>query len=93
LDLRPRVTAALHLDPAAEARVELSFAARPGTLVVIAHRISSAQRARQVLLLDGAKAALGSHRELQSASASYRELLGLWSCAPQPAVSAPVASA
>lgn len=70
--------ATCHLDPAAEARVELAFSARPGTLVVIAHRISSAQRARRVLLLDGTTAALGSHRDLQATSAAYRELLGHW---------------
>lgn len=70
--------ATCHLDPSAEARVELAFAARPGTLVVIAHRISSAQRARRVLVLDGATAALGKHVELQTVSTSYRELLGHW---------------
>jgi ATP-binding cassette subfamily C protein len=36
--------------------VERAFAARPGTLVVIAHRIGSAHRARRVLLLDGDRA-------------------------------------
>ena len=38
--------AACHLDPAAEAHVEAAFAARTGTLVVIAHRLASATRAQ-----------------------------------------------
>lgn len=76
--------ATCHLDPAAEARVELAFAARPGTLVVIAHRISSAQHARRVLLLDGATAAIGNHGELQAVSTSYRELLGHWTPGRRP---------
>ncbi|RKE17444.1 ATP-binding cassette domain-containing protein [Streptomyces sp. TLI_171] len=52
--------ASCHLDPAAEARVEAAFAARPGTLVVIAHRAASARRARRVLHLDGVSAHLSS---------------------------------
>ncbi|MBY8871423.1 ABC transporter ATP-binding protein/permease [Micromonospora sp. PLK6-60] len=70
--------ATCHLDPATEARLELAFAARPGTLVVIAHRISSAVRARRVLLLDGEHAHLDSHRGLLDSSAAYRELVGYW---------------
>jgi ATP-binding cassette, subfamily C, bacterial len=38
--------ATCHLDPIAEARAEHAFATRAGTLVVVAHRISSAMRAR-----------------------------------------------
>ncbi|MEU1392894.1 MULTISPECIES: ABC transporter ATP-binding protein [unclassified Nonomuraea] len=56
--------AGCHLDPAAELRAELALAARPGTLVVIAHRISSAARARQVLLMDGTTVLTGTHLEL-----------------------------
>jgi ATP-binding cassette subfamily C protein len=70
--------AACHLDAAAEARVELAFAARPGTLLVIAHRISSALRAQRILLLDGAKLTLGTHDELLRRSALYRDLVGHW---------------
>ncbi|WP_089158405.1 ATP-binding cassette domain-containing protein [Micromonospora sp. NBS 11-29] len=70
--------ATCHLDPATEARLELAFAARPGTLVVIAHRITSATRARRVLLLDGGQAHLDSHRGLLAGSAAYRELVGYW---------------
>ena len=74
--------AACRLDPAAEARVELAFAARPGTLLVIAHRISSALRARRILVLDGAGVALGTHEDLLARSPLYRDLVGHWGDAP-----------
>ncbi|MGW2633902.1 ATP-binding cassette domain-containing protein [Streptomyces chattanoogensis] len=70
--------ATCHLDPAAEQRAEQAFADRPGTLIVIAHRISSAQRADRVLVLDGIRATVGSHTELLGRSALYRELAGNW---------------
>jgi ATP-binding cassette subfamily C protein len=70
--------ATCHLDPAAEARVERAFAERPGTLVVVAHRISSALRARRVLVVDGATPMLGRHDELLVRSATYRDLVGHW---------------
>lgn len=74
--------ATCHLDPAAEARVELAFAARPGALVVVAHRISSALRARRILVLDGGRPRSGRHDELLAGSATYRELVGHWRGAP-----------
>ncbi|SCE79386.1 ATP-binding cassette, subfamily C [Micromonospora haikouensis] len=74
--------ATCHLDPPTEARVEEAFARRPGTLVVIAHRISSAVRARRVLVLDGARPVLGTHEELLARSATYRELVGHWDDRP-----------
>lgn len=70
--------ATCHLDPAAEARAELAFAHRPGTLVVIAHRISSALRARRVLVMDGQRISLGTHEELLRESPLYRDLVGRW---------------
>ncbi|MBN3928151.1 ABC transporter ATP-binding protein [Streptomyces verrucosisporus] len=70
--------ATCHLDPQAEARAERAFADRPGTLVVIAHRISSAHRADRVLVMDGARATAGSHRELLERSPLYRDLVGRW---------------
>ncbi|MGY0235108.1 ATP-binding cassette domain-containing protein [Longispora urticae] len=70
--------ATCHLDAAAERRAEEAFAARGGTVVVIAHRISSALRARRVLVLDGVTAALGDHDTLLATSPLYRELLGHW---------------
>ncbi|MGQ0774979.1 MAG: carboxypeptidase regulatory-like domain-containing protein [Pseudonocardiales bacterium] len=81
------------LDPAAERRAEEAFADRDGTLIVIAHRISSALRARRVLVLDGVSAAAGDHRTLLSTSPLYRELLGHWrgEQAPAPEPASPVA--
>jgi ATP-binding cassette subfamily C protein len=70
--------ATCHLDPVAERRAEEAFAARPGTLIVIAHRISSAVRADRVLLLDGTGAVIGDHRSVLAASPLYRELLHAW---------------
>ncbi|MFE1770767.1 ATP-binding cassette domain-containing protein [Streptomyces sp. NPDC059008] len=70
--------ATCHLDPVAEQRAEQAFADRPGTLIVIAHRITSAQRADRVLVLDGIRATVGSHTELLDRSPLYRELAGNW---------------
>lgn len=71
--------ATCHLDPTAEADVEAAFAERPGTtLVVVAHRLSSAQRARHVLLMDGDEVVHGTHQQLIDGSPLYRELLGHW---------------
>ncbi|MEU8665208.1 ABC transporter ATP-binding protein [Actinoplanes philippinensis] len=66
--------ATCHLDPAAEARAEQAFAARGGTLVVVAHRFSSALRARRILFLDGSYPSLGTHRELLAAVPAYAAL-------------------
>ncbi|MGI5215716.1 hypothetical protein [Plantactinospora sp. CA-290183] len=63
--------------------MERAFAARPGALLVIAHRISSALRARRVLILDGGRPVLGRHDELLLRSASYRELVGRWQGEPE----------
>jgi ATP-binding cassette subfamily C protein len=70
--------ATCHLDPAAEARAEEAFTRRPGTLIVIAHRISSAMRARRILVLDGSTARCGDHDSLLADSAMYRDLVGYW---------------
>ncbi|KJK40775.1 ABC transporter ATP-binding protein [Streptomyces variegatus] len=75
--------ATCHLDPETEERAERAFAARPGgTLVVVAHRISSARRAGRVLVMDGRSTAYGSHEELMRSSALYRDLVGSWAPAP-----------
>ncbi|TCN40215.1 ABC transporter family protein [Kribbella orskensis] len=66
------------LDPEAERRAEEAFAARGGTVILIAHRISSALRARRILVLDGNKAAIGNHTTLLRSSRLYRVLLGHW---------------
>ncbi|HEX3829167.1 MAG TPA: ABC transporter ATP-binding protein [Sporichthyaceae bacterium] len=70
--------ATCHLDPVAEARAEEAFARRPGTLIVIAHRISSARRADRILVMDGTDATIGTHARLLSASPLYRDLVGHW---------------
>ena len=70
--------ATCHLDPAAEAQAELAFAVTNRTLIVIAHRISSARRAQRILVLDGTAAALGSHEELIAMSPLYSDLAGHW---------------
>ncbi|MDT3727635.1 ABC transporter ATP-binding protein [Streptomyces sp. DSM 41972] len=70
--------ATCHLDMAAEAAAEAAFAARPGTLVVIAHRLTTALRARRVLLIDGGRPVLGSHAELLVSSPAYASLAGHW---------------
>jgi len=74
--------ATCHLDPVAERLAEEAFAARPGTVIVIAHRISSALRARRILVLDGTSAVIGDHATLRDGSALYRELLGHWEVEP-----------
>ncbi|HEY0621300.1 MAG TPA: ABC transporter ATP-binding protein [Kribbella sp.] len=70
--------ATCHLDPEAERRAEEAFAARPGTLIVVAHRISSALRAQRILVLDGNRATVGQHTTLLRDSPLYRDLLGHW---------------
>jgi ABC-type multidrug transport system fused ATPase/permease subunit len=70
--------ASCNLDPVAEAVVEEAFARRPGTFIVIAHRISSAIRAQRILVLDGTQVLHGTHDELLQQSALYRDLVGHW---------------
>ncbi|MEV7191396.1 ABC transporter ATP-binding protein [Streptomyces sp. NPDC093510] len=82
--------ATCHLDPVAESRAERAFAGRPGgTLVVIAHRISSARRADRVLVMDGAHALCGRHDELMELSSLYRDLNGAGDWGEADAVSHP----
>jgi ATP-binding cassette, subfamily C, bacterial len=76
--------ATCHLDPAAEAQAELAFTRRPGALLVIAHRTSSALRARKILVLDGGQAHLGSHQELLTRSPLYQNLVGHWQSTDRP---------
>lgn len=76
--------AACHLDPAAEETAECAFARGGGTLIVIAHRITSALRARRVLVLDGTRARAGDHVTLLAESAMYRDLVGYWAGSAAP---------
>ncbi|MGW1957233.1 ATP-binding cassette domain-containing protein [Streptomyces sp. NPDC001920] len=77
--------ATCHLDPAAEALAERAFAIRPATLIVCAHRISSALRADLVLVMDGPRCRLGTHDRLLADCALYRDLIGHWDRAAQAA--------
>jgi len=70
--------ATCHLDPAAEEQAETAFSRRGGTLIVIAHRISSARRARRILVLDGARPQVGDHPSLLASSVMYADLAGQW---------------
>jgi ATP-binding cassette subfamily C protein len=70
--------ATCHLDPGAEARVEAAFARRAGTLIVIAHRLTSARRARRVLVMDGTRVLVGTHDELVCTDPWYADLAGHW---------------
>jgi ATP-binding cassette subfamily C protein len=81
--------ATCHLDPEAERVAEEAFAARPGSLIVIAHRVSSALRARRILILDGTDAKVGSHADLLRTSTLYAELVGHWARSEPPTVSPP----
>jgi ATP-binding cassette, subfamily C, bacterial len=67
-----------HLDPIAEERVERVLAGRGGTLIVVAHRISSALRAQRIVLMNGADMVSGTHRELLATAPLYRDLIGQW---------------
>jgi ATP-binding cassette subfamily C protein len=74
-----------HLDPVAEARAERAFATRGGALVVIAHRLSSALRAKRVLVMDGKETLLGQHKDLLTTSPRYAAMMQAWTTpAPSP---------
>jgi ABC-type multidrug transport system fused ATPase/permease subunit len=79
--------ASCHLDPAHERRIEVAFAERPGTLIVIAHRISSALRARRILVMDAGEARFGTHAELLADLPLYQDLVGYWEAEAPPATS------
>jgi ATP-binding cassette, subfamily B, bacterial RamB/AmfA len=70
--------ATCHLDAAAEERVERVLAGRGGTLIIVAHRISSALRAQRIVLMDGAAMLSGTHQELLATAPLYRDLVGQW---------------
>ncbi|WP_234436948.1 ATP-binding cassette domain-containing protein [Streptomyces maremycinicus] len=67
-----------HLDAAAERRVAKAFRRRPGTVVTIAHRMASAHRADRVLLMDGGRPRVGTHRTLLAEAPLYADLMGHW---------------
>jgi len=70
------------LDPGTELTVEraLDRLMRGRTVVVIAHRLSTAERADRVaVILDGRLAQLGTHDELLRTVGPYRDLYASWS--------------
>ena len=68
-----------YLDPAAEALAEEALAARPATtLVVIAHRLSSARRAERIVVMDGDAVQVGTHDQLLKSSRLYADLCSAW---------------
>ncbi|MEU5161636.1 ABC transporter ATP-binding protein [Streptomyces sp. NPDC020875] len=73
-----------HLDPGAEARAERALADRADTLVVIAHRVTSARRAARILVMDGTRTEYGTPGELPARSAFFRELTGVRPDPPTP---------
>jgi ATP-binding cassette subfamily C protein len=81
-----------NLDPVAEVAAEQAFSRRPGSLLVVAHRISSAMRADRILVMDGPSPVLGTHQSLLETSPLYADLVGYWE-GDRPAVSPPTASA
>ncbi len=70
--------ATCHLDPAAEERAERAFMAPGRTLIVVAHRMAAARRARRALVMDGGGIDVGSHEELLERHALYADFHGLW---------------
>jgi len=70
--------ATCHLDAVAAERAERAFADRPGTFIVIAHRMSSALRADRVLVLDGTRPQFGEHKTLLASCRLYQDLIGQW---------------
>lgn len=67
-----------HLDLATEAEVEEAFGRRDGTLVVIAHRMSSARRARRVLLMEGGRITLVADDDELGSSGLYENMVRHW---------------
>jgi len=66
------------LDLATEAVVEKAFRRRGGTLVVVAHRMSSARRAQRVLLMDGGRITSVSDDDEVGSSVLYGTMVRHW---------------
>jgi ATP-binding cassette subfamily B protein len=75
------------LDPGTEALVEEAMAALMAgrTVVVIAHRLSTAERAERVAVVYGGRLVeVGGHAELMAAGGTYAALHRSWAGAPGP---------
>ena len=73
------------LDPGTEAEVEraMDVLLEGRTVIVIAHRLSTAERADRVAVVDsGGLAELGTHRELVAAGGRYADLYASWTGGP-----------
>ncbi len=71
-----------NLDPGTEHEVELAMESlmHGRTVIVIAHRLSTAARADRVVVVDaGSVVEVGTHAELLAAGGRYAELYGSWS--------------
>jgi ATP-binding cassette subfamily B protein len=76
-----------NLDPGTEAEVELAMDALMAgrTVIVIAHRLSTAERADRVAVIDdGCLLELGTHDELLARRGRYAALYGSWAGAQSP---------
>jgi ATP-binding cassette, subfamily B, bacterial len=74
-----------NLDPGTEREVEraLEFLMENRTVVVIAHRLSTAERADRIAVVDdGRLAELGTHDELLQREGRYASLYAAWMAAP-----------
>ncbi|MFE6817210.1 ATP-binding cassette domain-containing protein [Streptomyces sp. NPDC057675] len=68
------------LDAETEARAESAFAGRENTtLIVVAHRLTSAARADRTVLLEGDHPLVAPHSDLLGMSALYAEAAAHWS--------------
>ncbi|MFI9530431.1 ATP-binding cassette domain-containing protein [Micromonospora rosaria] len=70
--------ATCHLDPVAEEVAEAEMRRRGGTLIVVAHRISSALRADLVTLVADGQVRIGTHDQLLAQHERYADLVGYW---------------
>ena len=69
------------LDPGTEVEVELALErlSRGRTVIVIAHRLSSAARADRVAVVDGGRLVeVGTHPSLVAAGGRYAQLYAAW---------------
>ncbi len=70
--------ATCHLDAPVEDTVERAFALRGGTVIVIAHRMSSALRAERLFVITESGISGGTHETLLRDCPTYANLMGHW---------------